>query len=132
MGTMTYSGTLTVTTCWCGIKLAVPDNLYRWARQSESNALYCPRGHTFVYGDSEEDRRKRVERQLAHERERRQAERELREHTEHRLRAQKGATTKARKRHAAGVCPVCSRSFQQVRRHMATQHPDYDPAKGVE
>jgi DNA repair exonuclease SbcCD ATPase subunit len=57
------------------------------------------------------------------------AERDLRRHTERQLSAQKAATTRAKKRHAAGVCPCCNRSFENVRRHMATQHPDFDPAK---
>ena len=49
---MTYTETLEVTSCWCGIHLAVPDNLLRWARESNDNAVYCPRGHKFVFGNS--------------------------------------------------------------------------------
>jgi len=45
------------------------------------------------------------------------------------LRSQKGATTKAKKRHAAALCPCCNRSFVQLQRHMASQHPNYDPSR---
>jgi DNA repair exonuclease SbcCD ATPase subunit len=62
-------------------------------------------------------------------RQRAQAERDLREDTERRLSAQKAQTTKARKRAAAALCPCCNRSFVQLRRHMETKHPGYDPAK---
>lgn len=34
-----------------------------------------------------------------------------------------------RQRFANGVCPCCNRSFENVRRHMANQHPDYDVEK---
>lgn len=34
-----------------------------------------------------------------------------------------------RARFANGVCPCCNRSFENVARHMRTQHPDYDPSK---
>lgn len=30
-----------------------------------------------------------------------------------------------KKRVAAGVCPCCTRSFQNLRRHMATKHPEH-------
>jgi hypothetical protein len=113
----------------CGTVHAIPAAWQRKASREGGHSWYCPRGHVISYSESEHARLLR----RAEEADRRaRAERDLREHTEHKLRAQKGATTKARKRHAAGVCPVCSRSFQQVRRHMESQHPDYDPAKGNE
>jgi hypothetical protein len=62
----------------------------------------------------------------AKERERNRANANQKE-MERRYAAQKGATTKARKRHVAGVCPCCKRSFKQVREHMERMHPDYDP-----
>jgi hypothetical protein len=65
--TISYAGTLTVTSCWCGIHVAIPSDLYRQARENG----------------------------------------------------------KARKRAAAALCPCCNRSFVQLRRHLASQHPDY-------
>ena len=130
----TYAGEsdLAVITCpVCGITYAIPERLRSNAQAKGEGAIqwFCPNGHQLgFHGASEAE----LEKQARVRAERRaQAERDLREHTEHRLRAQKGATTKARKRHAAGVCPCCSRSFVQLRRHMETKHPDYDPAKAL-
>lgn len=43
--------------------------------------------------------------------------------------------TKTRKRIANGVCPCCHRTFQNLARHMAGQHPAYEEsdqeAKGI-
>jgi hypothetical protein len=127
---MEYTESLTVTTCWCGIHLAIPNNLYRNARDHGTD-VHCPLGHTFGWhetlADKERKRREQAEAQLQTARQQRDAERDLRRDTERRLTAQKAATTKARKRHAAGVCPCCKRSFENVRRHMAAKHPDYQP-----
>lgn len=50
-----------------------------------------------------------------------------RDQAEASARAYKGAATKARKRAKAGTCPCCKRTFQQLARHMASQHPDFEP-----
>lgn len=132
MPTLEYIEVLRTTTCWCGIHLAIPDNLLRRAKESNSVGIYCPLGHKFFFSESEADKlRKQLERAQSDRdwhRQRQQAERDLREHTERQLSAQKAATTKARKRHAAGVCPACKRTFQDVQRHMHSKHPDFDPA----
>ena len=130
MTTLQYTETLQVVSCWCGMALAIPSNLYRHAKDYGST-VYCPLGHQFSWTETEADRlRKKLEateaqRDRARQRER--AERDLKEDTQRRLIAQKGATTKARKRHAAALCPCCNRSFVQLRRHMAAKHPDYQP-----
>jgi len=36
----------------------------------------------------------------------------------------RGELTKLKKRVTNGVCPCCHRSFQNLRRHMATKHPN--------
>lgn len=129
--TINYSATLTTTSCWCGIHLAIPSDLYRQARDN-GQSVYCPLGHQFLWTettlDRERKRAEQLERNLTFARQRADAERDLREHTEHKLRAQKGATTKAKKRHAAALCPCCNRSFVQLARHMEAKHPGYDPA----
>jgi dephospho-CoA kinase len=130
MATIAYTEVLETTRCWCGISLAVPSNLLRNA-YDHGTQIYCPIGHKFGWKETEADRqRKRAEQAEARAKraeERRQAERDLREHTERQLSAQRGATTRAKKRSAAGVCPCCNRSFKQIRHHMASQHPDYKP-----
>jgi hypothetical protein len=135
MPVITYSAELTTCQCWCGINLAIPTNLYRTAHDT-GESVYCPLGHKFSWTESEADRlRKKLEQTEARAtraEQRRQAERDLREHTERQLAAQKGATTRARKRAAAALCPCCNRSFVQLRRHLETKHPGYDPeARGA-
>lgn len=115
----------------CGVTYAIPLRLQENAHKRGEGKIqwYCPNGHQLGYhgqGDAER-RAATAERRLRDARERLRAEQDLRVDTERRLSAQRGATTRAKKRHAAGVCPVCSRSFKQLRTHVAKQHPDYDP-----
>lgn len=132
--TMTYTGELTILTCWCGIKHAVPDTLRRYQLNQHDMGInfsvYCPLGHQHVpSGDS---RAKKLERELAaakamaaREQQRHdQTKAELRE-TEARRRGEKAAKTRIKNRVQHGVCPCCNRTFQDLARHMAGQHPDY-------
>jgi hypothetical protein len=129
MTALTYQGRLVTTTCWCGIRVAIPEELYEYAQQGGNRSIYCPLGHTFVYRENEASRlrseleaeRKRTER----ERVRARAIADQRDAAERSARAYKGQATKLRKRAAAGVCPCCNRSFVQLERHMSRQHPDF-------
>lgn len=133
--TMEYTGRLTIEVCWCGIHHAVPADLVRWARQSSSNAVYCPLGHRWVIRksdvDIERERAEKAERQLSAERD---TSRRLAANLERERRsaiAYKGHLTRIRNRIANGVCPVpeCKRSgFKQVERHIATCHPEWAEA----
>jgi hypothetical protein len=137
MSTLTYSGQLVVTTCWCGMRHAVPEELRDFQlRQhrngSEITAIYCPLGHGHV--PSGKGEAARLAEQLEQERAKVQRQKDFaarmiaeRDQAEASARSYKGAATKARKRAAAAVCPCCKRSFVQLRRHLATKHPDYDP-----
>lgn len=125
---------LTVVSCSsCHVTYAIPTSFYKSALKWRGDRtdgrgwkICCPFGHTWWYvGETETEKLRRIANEARH---RAAAERDLRQHTERKLAAQKGATTKARKRHADGVCPCCKRSFKQVREHMARMHPDYDPA----
>lgn len=128
--TLSYAGTLTVVTCWCGMRHAIPSELDEFQDRQHDNgekqtSIYCPLGHTHIRAGKGEAQKLRERLERAEQR--RIAERDLREQTERQLAAQKGATTKARRRAAAALCPCCNRSFVQLRRHMAAKHPDYDP-----
>jgi hypothetical protein len=117
---MTYTETLVVTHCWCGISLAIPSNLERWARDASGRHVYCPLGHTFVFRDNFQDKLKR-------ERREHQATRDLLTAEERSHSATKGHLTKAKQQvHRAehGVCPHCNRSFQNLQRHVKTKHPE--------
>jgi hypothetical protein len=117
--TITYTGHLVTTSCWCGVALAVPQSLYDEARRN-GRGIYCPLGHTFVYSDT-------TKKELERTRNRLQATQELLAAEERSHHATKGHLTRQRKRAAAAICPCCHRSFVQLRRHMATKHPDYQP-----
>ena len=129
--TISFTDTLVVMTCWCGINHAVPEDLRDYQRRQHDDgreviSIYCPLGHTHVpAGKSEAQKlRERLERERDHSARVAAA----RDQAEASARAYKGAATRARKRAAAAVCPCCKRSFVQLRRHMAAKHPDYDPA----
>lgn len=134
METLTYRGALTVVTCWCGIRHGVPDELRR-AQQTQHNwgkqmSIFCPLGHEHVIsGESEATRLKR---ELESERNRTAAERAKHDQTKAELKsverqksAVKGQLTKTKNRIAAGVCPCCNRTFQNLARHIQGQHPEF-------
>lgn len=113
----------------CGVSFAITDS-YDDRRRHDHKAFYCPNGHSMSYsGDNEaEKQRKRadqLERRLANKDEDLRAERAQHSTTRNRLSATKGVLTKTKKRIAHGVCPCCKRTFANVQRHMAGQHPDY-------
>lgn len=141
MATLQYVGTLQITSCWCGIQMAIPSDLYDYA-QRKGSTVYCPLGHTFVYGDTRYDQLKReaeearalkenAERALVRERARVDQARAEAQHEKRRAAAARGQLTKTKKRVANGVCPCCNRSFANVKRHMDTQHPEYIESEKV-
>jgi hypothetical protein len=128
--TLHYSGTLIVTSCWCGIPLAVPRELYDEARRLKGKHIYCPVGHQFVYSNTTQEQLAEAERALGRAKQRERAVRELLTHEEQSHRATKGHVTRKKKELARvknGVCPCCNRSFANLARHMAGQHPDFTP-----
>lgn len=132
MATINYSGQLVVLTCWCGIRHAVPEELRRQQRRQqdehrEVTGVFCPLGHEHV--PSGKSKAAKLQERLDAERVRSGRLAHERDQAEARRIAQKGATTRAKKRHAAGVCPVCTRTFKQLARHMESQHPGYDPSE---
>lgn len=124
----------------CNIDFGIGADFMRRRREDHAG-FYCPNGHSNVYnghsnvynGPSDAEKRaKQAERELDAARSLAQRESRRRQRAEadartadYRARAAKGQLTKARKRMAAGVCPCCNRSFQNVLRHMAGQHPDF-------
>lgn len=103
----------------CGQPFAFAKATIRQKRFSNTQ-WFCPHcGAVRVFtGKSEEQ--KRIEK-LQHEHKRMQQE-VIRE----RDRAQRVSNqySRMRKRIQNGVCPCCNRTFQNLARHMATQHPD--------
>lgn len=136
MAILEHTGELVVLRCWCGVQHAVPQSLrdvqLRQHNDGRKNVqgIYCPLGHQHVpTGTTKCDE---LAHNLANEAARLarevsrhdQTKAELRE-TENRRRAEKGAKTRLKNRVAAGVCPCCNRTFQNLARHIKGQHPDF-------
>lgn len=122
--TLTEKVTLTTLDCGvCGIPFAMPTTMYDECQRNHRQNFYCPNGHSLAFHGKTEaeklrERLKRVE--SAHTSVRDQLEASERSNA-----ALKGVVTRTKKRVGNGVCPCCSRSFANVARHMANQHPDY-------
>ena len=141
MATITYEQTLVTVVCLCGMNYAIPEALNDRAIQVKgAQTLYCPLGHSWVYAgktDAEKEREKRVqaERQASSLSARLDQERSARQAVERQLVAQKGETTKARKRASVAACPhpECKRTFtsQGMTRHIHSKHPGWTPEEGA-
>lgn len=141
METLTYSGTIVIETCWCGMKHGVPIELrdhmlsqYNDGRTQQG--IYCPLGHKWLFVGK--GRAAQLEEELRLQRgatERAQAKAiqagDERDTAIRRLRATKGVLTLTKKRVAKGSCPCCKSKFTDLAAHMAEKHPDYtgDQAK---
>lgn len=116
--------------CKCDIWL--PEALYEAAQAGRGRvAFFCSYGHSqvFIEGETEEQKLRRERDRLAqriaerddeirHQRERAKA-------AERRASAARGQVTKIKNRVGKGVCPCCNRSFANLHRHMATEHPAF-------
>jgi hypothetical protein len=127
MGLMlAYSGTLVTITCFkCGVMFGVDQEFHKDLVKTRQT-FSCPNGHEQHFmGESEADK---LRKELERERTRRQlAENTSLAESHARERAEKKAAKaeKKLKRVGNGVCPCCNRSFTDLRRHMATKHPEH-------
>jgi hypothetical protein len=127
--TLTYSGELTITRCWCGIRVGIPAELYRQMQNDHKHAAFCPLGHEFVYGKNDADRLREqlatAKRQAEFARASRDAAWDQARAAERSARAYRGHLTRLRNKIANGVCPVagCRRHFDNVQAHIAGEHP---------
>ena len=115
--------------CNCGIVFAFDAELMQ-TRLRDHQWFYCPHGHRqhFVGESDVEKLKKQLKREqravdqlraeVTHERDQRKA-------TERSLRGTKAALTRTKNRIAGGVCPCCTRSFQNLAEHMTNKHPEY-------
>ena len=117
---------LTTISCGgCGGTYAINER-YREQKQEEGGSWHCPycRVSWGFRGNEVTRLKKKLACSIAaHD----QTKAELRE-TEMRRRGEKAAKTKIKNRIAAGVCPCCNRTFQNLARHMKGQHPGYADA----
>jgi hypothetical protein len=110
----------------CGGVYAINER-YRQKQYQDGGSWTCPYCKV-SWGYANNNENAKLKQELAAEKERK--ERALAEANQLRasLTAQKAQTTKAKKqllRTKNGVCPCCTRSFTNLRRHMATKHPDF-------
>lgn len=106
----------------CNITFALTREFYDRVSQDQST-WYCPLGHSQRYtGTTDAEKlRQAAAREVALKDQLAAATREAEE--------TRSALLRDRQRFANGVCPCCNRSFENVRRHMTSQHPGYDATK---
>lgn len=130
--TLSFTSTYILVTCvhaGCGIHWGVPDGWTR-ERRRDHVIFWCPNGHQQYYpSESDVERAERIAKSERERADRKQAwaEREL-SAKEAEIRsgsALRGHLTRTRRRVAAGVCPCCKRTPENLQRHMAGQHPTY-------
>lgn len=130
MPTIEYTVELDTLTCaGCGTPFAVASDLLKKFRRTHET-FYCPLGHNNYFPQASEEEKLKKQLQLAEDEARRlrarvSFEHDQREAAERSLRATKGVLTRTKRRVANGVCPCCNRSFANLQRHMAGQHPEY-------
>lgn len=127
--TTTVLVTLAVETCCdCGVVFGIEANHQHHLRATGA-WFFCPNGHRQHYTETEAQKlRKQLEREQRRRENVEAYARSVQDQNDAERKAHavtKGKLTKVRKRIAAGACPCCRRSFQDLRRHMAGQHPDY-------
>ena len=125
--TLTTSTTFDITHCGkCGGVYALTAPYVEHKREN-GGYWHCPYCRTsWGYGESEIAELKRKlqdeRRTKASLRGQLARSREEAEHEQHRANGYKGAMVRVKKRVAAGVCPNCNRTFQDLARHMKSKH----------
>lgn len=137
MATITRTTTFEIETCCsCGVQFGMPTDL-KHRRVNDHASFFCPNGHGQHYTGPTDAQKAKAEAealrsQLAgaqqtakYLRDENRRERERVEAARRSASAHKGAHTRTKNRVAAGVCPCCNRTFQDLARHMAGQHPTF-------
>lgn len=116
----------------CEVRFGLNSAYYEGAKQAgPRHSWFCPNGHEqhFAYGPSETEKlRKDLEtqkQQNAMWAETANEQRQRAEAAERSASAQRGVVTRLKNRAAAGICPCCNRTFINLQKHMAGQHPGF-------
>lgn len=118
--TQTHTTHLYVSTCpTCHITHGFPNDM-RDQMKEWGGVVYCPNGHRWEFRTD-----KSFKAQLEDEQRRVQNMKFQRDLHKRMAAAARGQATKLKNRIKNGVCPCCNRSFTNLRRHIANQHPDY-------
>lgn len=112
----------------CGIRFDVPAK-WKAARLNDKTTFYCPNGDAQHFTESELDRvrreRDRLKQQIAERDDSIARARQRADAAERSASVRKGVITRLKRRAAAGVCPCCNRTFENLQRHMSSQHPTF-------
>jgi hypothetical protein len=121
--------------CWkCKCQIWLPDELYHAAKASSAISIHCGYGHPGVFreGPTEADKlrqeRDRLAQRIAERDDRIKALRDDVATAERQRAAARGQVTKIKNRVGHGVCPCCNRTFENLQRHMTSQHPAFAEA----
>lgn len=101
----------------CGIEFWVPQH---WANEKrrDHTGWKCPNGHSRIFSNlSDVEIAKREAREAL----------EKLEWERKRVAKLERESKKLKRRIAAGVCPCCHRTFENLQRHMTGEHPDFLP-----
>jgi len=117
---------VTITCCNCRMPFGMSRAFYN-ARSNDHKLFYCPAGHDqYFSGKSEAEK-------LREEVERKSQMIDAANQRASRLERQRDDVAKAHKRMRErirnGVCPCCNRTFQNLLRHMQTEHGDQPPLR---
>lgn len=112
----------------CGVVFAMPERVLRLRRKT-GGAFYCPNGHRLAFTETEVDRLKNQlsseKKQATYWHDEYERAKDATEREERRANGYKGQLALQKKRVAAGVCPCCNRTFQNLQRHMKCKHPEF-------
>lgn len=120
-----------VTCAQCKCTFCIPDELYCSCKCSEKFNFYCPYGHSNYYPKSETEEQRlrrenqRLVQQMAQKDDEVTYQKDRANGLDRRLRATRGQVTRIKNRVGLGICPCCNRTFENLARHMASQHKDY-------
>ena len=113
----------------CAMTFAVPKR-FETDRREDHATFYCPSGHPNVFnGETESEKlrreRDRLAQRIAERDDDVKRQRERAEAAERCGAAARGQVTKIKNRVGHGVCPCCNRTFENLARHMGSQHPTF-------
>jgi len=111
----------------CGHRILLSDEHYKSCKENHRTwyCTICGSARQFV-GKTTVDQ---LRGDLAAAKQREETERHLRVQAEAARDAATLAAKQLRKRVKNGVCPCCTRSFENLREHIKTKHPEYEKAK---
>lgn len=112
----------------CGVTWFVPEGFIE-GRRRNGQLFYCPNGHSWTYTETREQK---LQKQLDAATARcskldadLSIRTDQRDFAERRIIATRGLVTRLKRRVRDGVCPCCSKRFDDMAAHMQASHPGF-------